>query len=161
MADYALAFDNDAGGMALVDDGADIARDDGLLPAVLCSLFCDAPAREGDEIPDGTTNRRGWWGDEYGEVPGDRLGSRLWLLARALKVPSTLKRAEDYAREALAWMLEDKVAESIVASAAFLDSAQHEAGYALTVAIYRPARPPEGWRFSASWDAQLLAVEAL
>lgn len=161
MADYALAFDNAAGGMSIFVDGADIARDDGLLPGMLLSLFCDAPAREGDEIPDGTDNRRGWWGDEFGEVPNDHLGSRLWLLARALKVPHTLKRAEDYAREALAWMLEDRVAERLDVVATFLDANEHEAGYALAVTVYRPARPPEGWRFSANWDAQLLAVEAL
>jgi phage gp46-like protein len=161
MADYALAWSNAAGGMALAVDEPDIDRDDGLLPGVLVSLFCDAPAREGDEIPDGTPNRRGWWGDEHGEVPGDRIGSRLWLLARALKVAHTLKRAEDYAREALAWVLEDRVTERVDVSASFLDSAIHEAGYVLTVTLRRPARPPEGWRFSANWDAELLKVEAL
>jgi phage gp46-like protein len=40
-------------------------------------------------------------------VPGDRLGSRLWLLRRRRLDADTLRDAEYYIREALQWMLDD------------------------------------------------------
>lgn len=55
----------------------------------------------------------GFWGDTYAAVPGDRWGSRLWLLARETLTAGTVAKARDLAREALEWMVVDKVAERI------------------------------------------------
>jgi phage gp46-like protein len=60
-----------------------------------------------------TRDRRGWWADEFAAVEGDRIGSRLWLLDRSKRTNETVLRAKQYVREALAWMLEDKVVASI------------------------------------------------
>lgn len=92
----------------------DLARDEGLRTAVAVSLLTDRLAEADDEIPDGTTDRRGWWGDL--PLPGaaqDRIGSRLWLLAREKRTPATLVRAEGYAAEALAWLTEDGIAAAV------------------------------------------------
>lgn len=82
--------------------------------AIVLSLFCDArDAAAGGDEP------RGWWGDALND--GDRWGSRLWTLARRAKnTPETLRLAEDYAHEALQWLLDDGEAStlSITASAA-------------------------------------------
>ncbi|MDE1905021.1 MAG: phage GP46 family protein [Rhodospirillales bacterium] len=120
----ALVWNTGAGEADLAIAAADLATDDGLETAVILSLFCDAPAQPGDAIPDGSGDRRGWWGDlpVSGADSGgtaDHVGSRLWLLERALQVPDTLRRAEVYAREALQWMIDDGVAGSVVASASF------------------------------------------
>lgn len=112
--------------------GADIRSEAGdLLPegelttAVILSLFCDARAREDDIIPDGTKNVRGWWADTVAPLPatglalredsttGDRLGSRLWLLSRELQLPEVMRRAKDYAEEALQWLITDGVARAV------------------------------------------------
>lgn len=86
--------------------GADLLAGDDLATAVLISFFTDRLANEDDVIPDGTADRRGWWGDAGQDIP---IGSRLWLLERAKLTPDTARQAEDYGREALQWMIADKV----------------------------------------------------
>lgn len=49
----------------------------------------------------------GWWGDSFPTQANDRIGSRLWLLRRRTLTADTERDAQAFAREALAWMLED------------------------------------------------------
>ena len=84
--------------------------------AVLISLFTDRLAETSDLIPDGTTDRRGWWGDAGQDYP---IGSRLWLLTRAKQIPQTLLDAQGYCSEALQWMIDDGVAASITVACSF------------------------------------------
>src|SRR5512143_214117 len=98
--------------LSLID--SDVASDQGLLTAVLLSLFLDRRAEDDDIPPSGDArDRRGWWADEFLEPEGDKIGSRLWLLDRSKIVGETTKRADEYAREALAWMLSDRVVSRI------------------------------------------------
>lgn len=80
--------------------------------AVIISLFTWGRARPDDELPG--TERMGWWGDSYPAVAGDRIGSRLWLLARATVTPQTVLAARQYADEALAWLVADGVASKVI-----------------------------------------------
>jgi phage gp46-like protein len=82
--------------------GADLLRGDALETAVLVSLFSDRTCNIDDQIPDGTDDRRGWWGDPD-------IGSRLWLLDRSKLTSDIAKRAKDYTVEALAWLIDDGV----------------------------------------------------
>lgn len=88
-------------------DFAGTVTDEGLRTAVIISLFSDRRANDADVLPDGTNDRRGWWGDVCPEVEGDLIGSRLWLLSRAKQTKANLRLAETYAREGLQWMLDD------------------------------------------------------
>ena len=78
--------------------------------ATMLALFTDrrlAPD-EGDP-PDGTGDRRGWWGDAIrlpGEPAETPLGSLLWTLARAPLSDETAARAREMAEEALATLVE-------------------------------------------------------
>lgn len=122
--DIALAWNADAGQADMAMAGGDLALDAGLRTAVLVSLFTDAPAQPGDAIPDGSADRRGWWGDlpaapELQGRAADATGSRLWLLDRALQTDATLALAKAYAEEALAWMVADRVAGSVSATASY------------------------------------------
>lgn len=101
--------------VALLD--GDLATDDGLRTAVALSLLCDRRAEADDVLPDGTSDRRGWWADAIADQDGDRWGSRLWLLSREKALPEVRRRAEAYAREALDWLLEDGVAAEVDATA--------------------------------------------
>lgn len=94
--------------------GADLAAHSDLETAVLISLFTDRRAEPDDVIPDGSDDPRGWWGDAGRARP---LGSRLWLLERAKRSEDTRLRAVDYITEALAWMVEDGVAEDVQVAA--------------------------------------------
>ncbi len=100
------------GGFDLALSAGDLATDEGLATAISCSLFTDAEARPGDPLPDDGDGRRGWFGDARARVAGDRIGSRLWLLARETITDATLARARVYGTEALAWLVEDGVAAS-------------------------------------------------
>lgn len=96
-----------------IADGA-LASSDDLGTALLISLFSDRLADADDTLPDGTDYRRGWWGDLDQDVP---LGSRLWLLSRSILDDDVAKLAVIYAKEALQWMIDDKVAESVTVTA--------------------------------------------
>lgn len=108
--DIAMRYDADHKRFDLAVQGGDLAADEGLVTAVILSLFTDRRALPGDRLPDGTDDRRGWWADAYMDRP---MGSRLWLLHREKEQDEVLRRAKEYAEEALAWVVEDGVAESV------------------------------------------------
>lgn len=88
-----------------------IAAGDRLTRAVVISLFTWRRAEASDPVDD--DERYGYWGDAYPDRPGDRIGSRMWLLRRRTVTAETLLDAERYAREALVWMTEDLVVERV------------------------------------------------
>ena len=116
MSDLKLTW-NEWGADAAVE-GHDLALEDGLATAVILSLFLDARARADDALPDGGTDRRGFWADTVPPAAErDRTGSRLWLLSREKTLPEVLRRAHDYAAEALRWLVDDDVASRVDVSA--------------------------------------------
>ncbi|WP_019646056.1 phage GP46 family protein [Novispirillum itersonii] len=90
----------------------DFDGDNVLHSAVIQSLFTWRRALDSDILPP-DQDRMGWWGDEFGAVQNDKMGSRLWLLRREKITEETLKRVKIYTEEALKWMIEDGVASSI------------------------------------------------
>jgi len=101
----------------LVFDGALLAEEQGLETAILHSLFSDKRAPAAVALPFGNTGRRGWWGDLTLPNEGDEYGSLLWVLRREKQTTETLLRAEDYCRQALAWLTQDGVATSLEVAA--------------------------------------------
>jgi phage gp46-like protein len=118
MQDISIIYRDGLFDLDLGDGGA--AIDESLRTAVVVSLFTDRLAEADDVLPGGSGDRRGWWGDIYPQVDADRIGSRLWLLAREKQIPTVLGRAETYAREALQWCLDDGLAAAITISASFV-----------------------------------------
>lgn len=88
-----------------------LASADPLERAVVISIFTWRRAEPSDPVDD--DERYGYWGDAYPDRPNDRIGSRLWLLRRRTLTDQTVRDAERYAREALAWMIEDLVARAV------------------------------------------------
>lgn len=86
-------------------------RESLLRRAVTISLFTWRRAGPDDVVDD--SDRKGWWGDCAPSVAGDKIGSRLWLLQRRTLVADTLKDAQSYAEEALAWLVDDGVVTSV------------------------------------------------
>jgi phage gp46-like protein len=86
---------------------------DPLVRAVIISLFTWRRANDDDVLPNRGSFRMGWWGDSFPSAPNDRIGSRLWLLARAKLTDTTVQQAKDYAVEALQWLVDDQVAARI------------------------------------------------
>lgn len=134
--------------------GSDLQTDAGLETAIIISLFSDRRAAFGEELPAGETSRRGFWGDVEPPVPGDVIGSKLWLLYREKQLPSVIARAEEYARESLQWLLDDRVAtrvDVLVESTAFqrLD---------IQVTVYRPNNEPAQFRYNYAWQSQAAKI---
>jgi len=129
----------------------DLATDDGLETAVILSLFTDRRATSADVLPEGQSDRRGWWGDDMPLVADDRIGSRLWLLGREKQLATVLVRAREYALEALQWLLDDGIAERVEVTAAF---GPREGWVTLHVVITKPTAMPVEYRFHAVWTGQ-------
>jgi phage gp46-like protein len=147
MSDLALRWDATAFAADLAIEANDLARDGGLETAILLSLFTDRRAEPGDPLPDGESDRRGWWADAVPVVEGDQIGSRLWLLSREKETKATLSRAEEYGREALGWLIEDRVAERVEVTA----EVPRGGMLGLEVVIYRPQADPVRYRFNHAW----------
>jgi len=128
-------------------EAGDLASDDGLQTAVIISLFTDALCSADEAASASAATRRGWWGDAYADVPGDLIGSRLWLLAREKRLPKVVERARQYAADALQWLVTDRVADSVEVQAEMVGTDT----LALAIAITRRSEPLARYRFEAFW----------
>jgi phage gp46-like protein len=148
LADLALVWGTTTSADLTTSIDDDLASDAGLETACLLSLFTDRRAESDDVPPSGDPNdRRGWWADQFMPVEGDRIGSRRWLLDRSKRTNEVVRRAEEYDREALAWMIEDSVVASI------------DLEYQLTtdalltgVTLHRPGQDAVSFRFAHTWE---------
>lgn len=146
MTDIAIVWQQTHGDIAL--DGADLLADDGLETAVILSLLLDRRAEADDNLPD-NVDPRGWWGDSYAEVQGDQVGSRLWLLNREKQLPSVANLVQEYAAEALQWLVDDGVASAVDTTATWVEPGM----CALSVAIHRPDQATFIRQFQNVWSA--------
>lgn len=126
-------------------DGPDLGGLKDLETAVVISLFTDRRAEDDDPVD--PTDRRGWWADTFPGVEGDKIGSRLWELEREKQTQQTLNRAHAYVQEALAWLVDDGVAESIEVETEWV-----KMGFlGIGVKIDRP-EGQEDFRFEVPWN---------
>jgi phage gp46-like protein len=132
MSDVALIAQNGDFSSDIAVSAGDLVADGGMDTAIILSLFCDARADEDDVLPFPGADRRGWWGDAYAAVPGDVVGSKLWLLSRSGASQQTATRAQQYAEDALAWMVTDGVVASFPGPQGWI---------ALSIDIARPTGP--------------------
>ncbi|ABS69704.1 GP46 family protein [Xanthobacter versatilis] len=114
--DFALVYDPETrrADMELGEDG-DFVLDETPATPMLISFGADRRARDDDELPGGTPEpsefraRRGWPGDAL-DIAGRPAGSRLWLLRRAKDGELTRLMAEEWTKEAFAWVAEETAA---------------------------------------------------
>ncbi|MDM1710629.1 phage GP46 family protein [Pseudomonas sp. 165] len=83
--------------------------------AVEISLLTWRRAEDGDQLDD--DERYGWWGDTFPTVERDWIGSHLWKLRRRTLTDDTVRDAESFAREALAWMNDDDRVAAVTVTA--------------------------------------------
>lgn len=144
-----IALRQTAHGMDIAIEGGDLAVERGLHTAAVLSLLLDRRAEPGDELPDGSADRRGWWADGVGANDGDRIGSRAWLLHREKDMARVRQRAEEYDREALAWMVDDGVADRVEVDAETVSRGL----LGRIVRIDRPDGTRQESRFNVFWEA--------
>ncbi|EEP97820.1 hypothetical protein yruck0001_9640 [Yersinia ruckeri ATCC 29473] len=90
-------------------------------------------------------DRRGWWGDTDTE---QAIGSRLWLLRRQKLTTQVAIKAEDYAREALAWLISDQVVSSINVAAQII----YPNRLNLIIRYQQPGKTQTAVKFSWVWE---------
>lgn len=151
MADFYFAFDQIR---QVFDLAPALATDDEaqLYNAVVISLFTDARAKPDDRLPDEPRtgpvpanlyrDRRGWHGDP-------NIGSRRWLVYREKQVPEVLERLEEYDREALQWLITDKVVSSID----IIESFPAPGAVLSEIVLHRPSMPALTFRFQMLWES--------
>lgn len=135
MSDLAVVYNPETFAADLVIAGGDLAVDRTLASAVVASLFTDLRALATDALPEAGADRRGFWAD-------GKLGSKLWLLWREKQTEETRARAEDYCRQALAWMVAEGVAKSVSVAASWVRMGL----LGFDIVIVRPDNVPERYR---------------
>lgn len=145
MADIKTSFVDFAGDWTVLSPG--LSSDDGLETAVVISLFTDRRASDDDTLPAGF-NRRGWWADAITDIPGDQIGSKLWLLCREKQLPAVVSKAREYALESLQWMIEDGVAQGVNVTAEIVRTGV----LGLAVEIVKPDKTVARYRFENFWE---------
>ncbi len=157
MTDIALAPGADGTTADLLVRNGDLATDDGLQTAVILSLLCDRLADADDQLPTGSTDRRGWWGDAYlpplPDGSPDFWGSKLWLRRRQLATVHTQRLIEDDCTQALQWMVADNVAASVVVTSRYLTNTELAVNIAINQRIAGGATALRS--FDAVWNTTL------
>lgn len=126
MADITITFDGRAlrGDFVLGND--DLLTGNDLRTSVIVSLF----------------TKTGWWANSY---EADAWGCRILELVRAKRTAETLLRARDYCRQALAWLIEDKIARAVDVSTSWNGS--------MLVAAINVTQASGTTRFSFVWES--------
>lgn len=96
------------------DENGDLLTTNGLESALDISILGEVRANEAEIII--PQKRRGWWGSA---VLGYEQGSKLWLLSQDRKTEENRVLSEEYAKKALQWMLDDKIAREIIINSEF------------------------------------------
>lgn len=122
----------------------DLQNGSDLSTAIYISLFTDRLARDDDDL-DGSRDRRGWWGDAGERVA---IGSRLWLLRRQKLTPAVAVKAEDYANEAVRWLIDDGVVSAISTTAQII----YPRTLILTLNYQEPGKDKANVKFAWVWE---------
>lgn len=134
MADIALTWNGIAADIEFGD--LDINSDESLKSAILISLFTDKN-HEGE---------RGCWIDSFEEDP---IGSRLWLIDREKRVSEIPLRANEYAKEALQWLIKDGIVKSIKVDS-YLEGQNL---LQIPIEVTKPDGKKASFKFDLVWEA--------
>ncbi len=134
-------------------ENGDFEATEGLDTALLLSLLEERRANNAEVST--PQNRRGWVGNELGDIATYELGSKLWLLDQARLTTDTLNRAVDYARQALQWLLDNDIAQSVNVTGEIVLSD----GIRLFITLTRDNNKVESFFFNL-WDNTLFREAA-
>lgn len=143
--DIRIVWSNDLtlGDWSLAEGDLETGQD--LETACLVSIFTDRLAETDYAPTDGTTDRRGWWGDLYSDRP---LGSRIWELERAKKNRGTLGLAQRYALDAMQWLIDDGVATDVLVNTQWVTPTM----LGIAIAITKPNGTVSRFMFGWVWS---------
>jgi phage gp46-like protein len=147
--DIRIKYDTDTNGFDLGFLSNDLEKDSGLESSIIVSLFSDRRALD-SELPPGQTDKRGWWGDAVDPAETDLTGSKLWLLAREKQTEEVLDKAQEYAEEALQWLIDDGVASGVSVRTSY----PKDETILVEVEVTRSDRSVLSYQFNLIWEGQ-------
>lgn len=140
----------------------DLLTEATLHTAVIISLFTDARAGNDDTLPYQQTSRRGWVGaaflprSDMSTDDGMNFGSRLWLIYTGKRVDEVLETARFAAFEALQWLIDTGVVDSMDVQTEWRgDSADAEGVIAIRIRMYRSRDRDAQPIYNALWGTTL------
>jgi len=147
MTDIKMVFEptEQAFDLNIVD--GDLVMDQGVETPTHVSLFTDHRASEDDDLPGAQNDRRGWWGALAVIGEPVQVGSKLWLLERAKITSISLAFVEDFARDALKWMIDEGLAMAVDIEVTRLSADK----VALQIVITRRNGAREGVAYDNLW----------
>lgn len=104
--------------VGIAADG-DFSTIEGLDTAITMSIYCERRADE-SEVPE-STNRRGWWGNQFADKFGFEIGSKLWLYRQTRLTQETIEALRDAAIRGLDWLIDNDIAINIDAVVSFAE----------------------------------------
>lgn len=143
--DMLFNFDSVKGFGDIFIECADLKRDPGFETAVFISLFTDKRADDSDKLPNNQVDKRGWWSD-------NNIGSKLWLIEREKLLNEAKTKAEQYSKEALQWLVDEGIAETILTEATLV---RGETALTLSIRIIQKSGEPIYFKYYYNWEAQI------
>ena len=125
-------FNTESGGDIKYVNGQPV-MDGGLETAAYISLFTLA----------------GWWGNEFATDENKELGSEYLNITEFPLATSTIRDAEELSADALEWMINSGLADSVETEAEIPNPAQLNT----EISIFRPGLI-DTFKFAANWDFQ-------
>lgn len=144
MTDITTIWNPDTGHGDWQQAAGDLVAGDDLQTAIYISLFTERQARA-DDTYDGD-DRKGWWGDTGS---GYAIGSRIWLLKRQILSPAVANAAAGYAKEALAWLIDDGIVESIAVATQIV----YPRRLNMTITYQKPDRSSASVKYFWVWES--------
>jgi phage gp46-like protein len=151
--DIKLSYDQDTGTGNFTLNNGDFDREEGFETAVNISLFTNRRADIYDNIDD-FNDKRGWWGDTLSDVQEDKIGSKLWLIERMKTTDEVLELTQQYALEALEWMVDDEVCQTIEVDVTREGTPGNDI-LNMEVRIFKFDESLEVFKFNDLWESQL------
>lgn len=155
MSDLVFNFQKDTYEFDLGIKNWDLENDDGLETAILVSLFSDARC-ELDELPEGESDRKGFWADAIVPSEEKNTGSKLWLLDRGKLTDETLEQALDYCNQALRWLVDDGVASRVEVDVQRVP--RRNDAIVISVDVYRPDASDLSFKFDYVWGERASGI---
>lgn len=103
--DLALVPSDNVFDIAINPATGDFQLVQGFDTSIAVSLYGEQRALP-EEVSD-AARRRGWWGNTTNDDPTFQLGSKLWLLEQARLTAQTINSAQNYAQQAIQWLVDD------------------------------------------------------
>lgn len=82
--------------------------------AVIISLFTWRRADANDDLY--SSEKFGWWADQFSNVVNDRIGSKLWQLQRKKIDDDVMATAKEYIEQSLQWLIDDGICTGVEAT---------------------------------------------